>query len=163
LQRYQIGKLRTKGLELEAKAAINERLNLTLAYSYLDSEILEDGLSAVQTNKGNRFQFIPAQTASAWVDYTIPGNDTFGDLTLGLGARFVGTRYADNANTLKLSSYTVFDAALNYQITDNASLAVNVTNLFDKKYISHVETWSAPDTLFYGDRRSIKGTLKYTW
>ncbi len=163
LQRYQIGKLRTKGLELEAKAAINERLNLTLAYSYLDSEILEDGLSAVQTNKGNRFQFIPAQTASAWVDYTIPGNDTFGDLTLGLGARFVGTRYADNANTLKLSSYTVFDAALNYQIADNASLAVNVTNLFDKKYISHVETWSAPDTLFYGDRRSIKGTLKYTW
>jgi iron complex outermembrane receptor protein len=108
-------------------------------------------------------QFIPEHMASAWVDYTIPGNDTFGDLTLGLGARFVGSRYADLGNTVKISSYTVFDAALNYQITDNAALAVNVTNLFDKEYISHIETWSNPDTAFYGDRRSIKGTLKYTW
>lgn len=163
VQRYQIGKVRTRGVELEAKAAVNERLNLTLAYSYVDSEILEDGLPAATTTKGNRFQFIPAHTASAWVDYTIPGNGTFGDLTLGLGARFVGSRYADNANTVKIDPYTVFDAALNYQLTENASLAINVTNLFDKEYISHVETWSAPDTLFYGDRRSIKATLKYTW
>jgi len=163
LQRYQIGKVRTRGFELEAKAAVNERLNLTFAYSYVDSEILEDGLPAATTNRGNRFQFIPEHTASAWVDYTIPGNGTFGDLTLGLGARFVGSRYADNANSVKVDSYTVFDAALNYQITEQASLAVNVTNLFDKEYISHIETWSAPDTLFYGDRRSVKATLKYTW
>lgn len=163
LQRHQIGEVSTRGVELEAKAAVNERLNLTLAYSYLDSEILEDGLPAATTNTGNRFQFIPRHSASAWIDYTIPGNGTLGDLTLGLGARFVGSRYADNANTVKIDPYTVFDAALNYQLTENASLAINVTNLFDKEYISHVETWSAPDTLFYGDRRSIKATLKYTW
>src|SRR5690606_12858227 len=111
LQRYQIGKVRTRGFELEAKAAVNERLNLTFAYSYVDSEILEDGLPAATTNRGNRFQFIPEHTASAWVDYTIPGNGTLGDLTLGLGARFVGSRYADNANSVKVDSYTVFDAA----------------------------------------------------
>lgn len=163
LQRYQIGGVKTRGFELEAKAAVNERLNLTVAYSYLDSEILEDGLPALTTNRGNRFQFIPRHAASAWVDYTIPGNGTLGDLTLGLGARFVGSRYADNANTVKIDPYTVFDAALNYQLTENASLAINVTNLFDKEYISHVETWSAPETAFYGDRRSIKATLKYMW
>lgn len=159
-ERGQIGEIRSRGLELEARAAVNERLNLTFAYTYLNSEIVKEGTGA---NNGNRMQFIPEHMASAWVDYTIPGNDTFGDLTLGLGARFVGSRYADLGNTVKISSYTVFDAALNYQITDNAALAVNVTNLFDKEYISHIETWSNPDTAFYGDRRSIKGTLKYTW
>lgn len=163
IQRYQIGKVRTRGFELEGKAELLDRLNFTLAYSYLGSKILEDGLPGATTNVGNRFQFIPEHTASAWVDYTFPGNGTFGDLTVGLGARFVGSRYADNANTVKLDPYTVFDAALNYQLTEKASLSVNVTNLFDKVYVSHVETWSGPDTLFYGDRRTIRATLRTTW
>ncbi|WP_313196033.1 TonB-dependent siderophore receptor [Shinella zoogloeoides] len=158
--RDQIGEIAVRGVELEGKAALTDRLNLTLAYTFLDSEIVREGSGA---NNGNRTQFIPEHMGALWLDYTIPGNETFGDVTLGVGARFVGSRFADNANTVKLNSYTVFDAALNYRITESATLAVNVTNLFDREYISHVETWSNPDTAFYGDRRAVKATLKYTW
>lgn len=159
-QRFQVGKVDARGIELEAKAELTDRANLTFAYSYLDSEIV-NGETAAQ--KGNRMQFIPAHSASAWFDYTIPGDGAFGDLTMGLGARFIGSRYGDNNNTVKLASFTVFDAALNYKVTDNASLSVNVLNLFDNEYINHVETFSTPDTAFYGDRRTIRATLKYTW
>ncbi|MGI2033638.1 TonB-dependent siderophore receptor [Rhizobium panacihumi] len=159
-QRHQIGKVDARGIELEAKAELTDRLNMTIAYAYTDSEIIE---GEGQGQEGNRMQFIPAHSASAWVDYTVPGNGTLGDLTMGLGARFVGARYGDNNNTVKLASFTVFDAALNYKVTDNASLSVNVLNLFDKEYINHVETFSTPDTAFYGDRRTIRATLKYTW
>ncbi|MGO7954800.1 TonB-dependent receptor domain-containing protein, partial [Rhizobium ruizarguesonis] len=43
LVQEQIGKVGVRGIELEGKDAINDRLNLTLAYSYWDAEIREDG------------------------------------------------------------------------------------------------------------------------
>ncbi|MCL6707593.1 TonB-dependent siderophore receptor [Pseudomonas sp. R2.Fl] len=154
----QVGEVNVRGVELEGKTALTDRVNLTLAYSYWDSEITDDSTTA---NIGNRPQLVPEHMASAWVDYTFPGDGTFGDLTVGLGARFVGETYADNANTIELASRTLFDAALSYKLTENATLQVNATNLFDKEYVTHVDTFSG--TAYYGDRRTVKATLRYTW
>ncbi|WP_432757170.1 TonB-dependent siderophore receptor [Consotaella aegiceratis] len=154
---YQVGEINVRGVELEGKMALADHLNMTLAYSYWDSEIKED----VSGNTGNRPELVPEHIASAWVDYTIPGWNMFGDLVLGVGARFMGSRYADDENTIKLDSFTVIDAAISYEITENATLAVNATNLFDKEYISSVDTYS--NTAYYGDGRSVLATLKYTW
>ncbi|WP_246746032.1 TonB-dependent siderophore receptor [Ciceribacter sp. L1K22] len=154
----QVGEVNVRGLELEGKAALTDQVNLTLAYSYWNAEITDDSTA---TNIGNRPQLVPEHIASAWFDYTIPGNGTFGDLTLGLGARYVGSTYADNANTIDLSSRTLVDAAISYKVTDSATLAINATNIFDKEYISHVDTFS--NTAYYGDRRAVKATLRYTW
>lgn len=87
----QIGKVGVRGIELEGKAAINDRVNLTLAYSYWDAEIREDGTDG---NIGNRPSRVPRHLASAWLDYTVPGDGKRGDLTLGGGisARPMGTR-----------------------------------------------------------------------
>lgn len=163
---YQVGKINVRGVELEAKVALTNQLNLTAGYSYWDAEIEEDALSA---NIGTRPARIPKHMASLWADYTIPGNGPFGDLTLGLGARFVGQTYADNAipekpdvsNSISLPSRTVFDAAIKYKVSKNVSLAVNATNLFDKEYISHIDNFS--NTAYYGDRRTVRATLSYTW
>ena len=153
-------------MELEAKVALTNQLNLTAGYSYWDAEIEDDPIPA---NLGKRPALVPTHMASLWADYTISGNGTRGDLTLGLGARFVGKTFADNAtpdkpavsNDIELPSRTVFDAAIKYNVTDNVTLAVNATNLFDKEYISQVDNYSY--TAYYGDRRSVKATLRYTW
>ncbi|WP_245415182.1 TonB-dependent siderophore receptor [Hoeflea marina] len=155
---YQIGEINVRGLELEGKVAMTNRINLTAAYSYWDAEIKDD---TTPVNVGKRPQLVPAHMASLWGDYTIPGNGRFGDVTLGLGARFVGEVFADYANTIELPSRIVFDAALNYQVSENVALAVNATNLFDKEYVSSVDTYS--NTAYYGDRRAVKATLRYTW
>ena len=154
----QIGKINVKGVELEGKFAVTDRANVTLAYTYLDAEILEDGIG---TNEGNRPELVPEHMASAWVDYTIPGNGTFGDFTIGMGARYVGSNYDDNANTHDSASRTLVDAALSYKVTDSTTLSVNATNIFDKKYITHYDSFANLE--FYGDRRTVKATLKYTW
>jgi len=99
--------------------------------------------------------------ASAWFDYTLPGNGARGDLTLGVGGRLVGSSYADNANTDPVPSRVLFDAAVKYQIRDNVALSANVTNLLDKEYISQIDGFS--NTAYYGDRRTVLATLKYTW
>ena len=151
-----IGEVNVRGVELEGKMALFDRLNLTLAYSYWDAEVVEDGASE---NEGNRPVAVPEHLASVWADYTIPGNADFGDLTLGVGARFVGSTFGDDANDVKIDAHTVFDAAAIYKITDDWSVAVNATNLFDKEYLSNVYYGTA----YYGDGRTVKATLKHTW
>lgn len=154
--RRQIGEVNVRGIELEGKMALNDRMNLTAAYSYWDSEIEKDGLTG---NEGNRPIQVPEHIASAWVDYTIPGAGARGDLTFGVGGRFVGSSYGDEENTVKVPSRTVFDAAVNYRITDNVDVAVHATNLFDREYVSTQYF----GTVYYGDSRKILGTLRYSW
>lgn len=154
----QIGEVNVRGLEFEGKLAMSDRLNLIATYSYWDAEIVDDGMG---TNEGNRPSLVPEQLASLWADYTIPGNATFGDLTLGLGARYVGSSYSDDANTAKVGSHTVFDAMARYRLTQDISVAVNAENLTDEEYISYINTFS--NTAYYGDGRSVRATLKYQW
>lgn len=155
LQR-QIGKVGVRGLELEGKASIADNLNLTLAYSYWNAEILEDGIGG---NIGNRPQRVPRHLASAWIDYTIPGDGPRGDLTIGGGVRYIGQSFGDDANTVSVGGYALVDAAITYKVTKDVTLAVNATNLFDRKYIAS----SYYGTEYYGDRRKVIGTLKYSW
>ncbi|RUZ72502.1 TonB-dependent siderophore receptor [Mesorhizobium sp. M7A.F.Ca.US.006.01.1.1] len=152
----QIGKVGVRGIELEGKAAIAENLNLTLAYSYWDAEILEDGIGG---NAGNRPQRVPRHLASAWVDYTLPEEGPRGDLTIGGGVRYIGQTYGDDANTVSIGGYALVDAAISYKMTKDVTLALNATNLFDRKYL----TTSYYGTEFYGDRLKIVGTLKHSW
>ena len=154
----QVGEVRVRGAELEAKMAMTDRMNLTAGYSYWDAEIMEDGIDG---NVGNRPQLVPNHIASLWADYTIPGEGAIGDLTLGAGMRYVGQTYADNANTIDLDARTLFDAGITYKITENATLQVNATNIFDKRTIAQVDTWN--DTAYYNDGRTVRGTLRYTW
>lgn len=154
----QVGEINVRGLELEGKMALTDRLNMTAAYSYWDPEIKEDGLSG---NEGNRPILVPRNIASVWADYTIPGNSTRGDLTMGLGTRFVGDTYIDDANSERAASYTLVDAMARYELTRDLDLAVNVTNLFDRDYLTYVNSFS--NSGFYGDGRSVLTTLRYHW
>lgn len=153
----QIGEVNVRGLELEAKVALTNQLNLTAAYTYLDAEIKVDANAAIV---GKRPEIVPKHMASVWADYTIPGNGTLGDLTLGAGARFVAGLEADNENTITLPSRTVFDVAAKYMVTDNVALSLNVENLFDKEYITEI---GFNDAAFYGNRRAYRASLRYTW
>ncbi|PKR51659.1 TonB-dependent siderophore receptor [Thalassospira marina] len=154
-ERVQIGEVNSRGLELEGKVSLTDRWNATVSYTYLDAEIKDDATAA---NIGKRPASVPKNVASAWMDYTIPGQNNIGDLTVGAGIRYVGSTYADSGNTLPMSAYAVTDAMVKYMITDHLSFAVNATNLFDREYVAY--SYSAD---YYGQGRTVLGTLKYTW
>ncbi|MFE3838520.1 TonB-dependent siderophore receptor [Pseudogemmobacter sonorensis] len=156
----QLGEIRSRGVELEARAELTAATNLALAYSYTDAEIVRHQTG---TENGNSPAFVPEHAASLWLDHTFAGNGAMNDLTIGIGARYVGSRYADIQNTVKLPAHAVFDAAVHYKLAENTALSVNISNLFDKTYVSHVETWSNPDTAFYGSGRMIRASLKHRW
>lgn len=154
-----IGKVRVQGVDLEAKAEIMENLSLTAGYAYMMSEIVENGTSG---NEGNELSVVPNHTASLWLDYTIPSNGTIGDMTFGLGARYTGEYFVDEANTVKSDSAIIFDAAFNYEIQEDTNLQLNVTNIFDEQ---HTVTTSSGGfgTNYYNPGRTATLTLKQSW
>ena len=96
--------------------------------------------------------------ASLFVDYTLPDGYLRGLGFLG-GERYVGASYADTANTLRVPDFWLTDAGVHYD-RDGYRIAVNVRNLLDRTYVSSCNGTTA---CFYGDRRTILGSLTYTW
>ncbi|WP_139684051.1 TonB-dependent siderophore receptor [Vibrio tasmaniensis] len=152
-QLTQIGEVRNRGLELEAVANVTEALTLIGNVSFIDSEITED---ATSSNVGNTPSQIADQLASAWANYRFL-NGPLDGLTIGAGARYVGDSYADNTETNKVSSYTLFDATLSYRIEDY-KFQVAAKNLADKEYVATCDYYC-----FYGDRRNVIASVTYDW
>ena len=151
IEQQAIGETRTRGLDLEAKAEITSNLSLLGAYSYLESEVIRD---IDVTREGNEFDVAPKHTASLWSYYSLPGTD----MSVGLGARYVGAYYFDLANTAKSDATTLFDAAFNYQIYRDTDLAINVSNLLDEQ---HVVGSGTAD--YYNPGREITAKVSYNW
>ncbi|MFM9926616.1 TonB-dependent siderophore receptor [Variovorax sp. H27-G14] len=144
----QIGKQRSRGLELEAKGELAPGLNIAASYTWLDMKVLN---SADPDELGKIPPLVPKQSASVWLDYTL-GNG----LGFGGGVRYVGKRQNDEHNTSYERGVTVADAAVHYE-TGPWRLALNVTNLFNKKYFSicyHGECYR-------GNERAVTMTARY--
>ncbi|WP_336739415.1 TonB-dependent siderophore receptor [Aureimonas altamirensis] len=156
LQRVPIGEIEVRGLDIEAKAELPHNFNLIGSYSYLDSEIVENGTLG---NEGNRPAFVPEHIASAFLTYTLPASGWRGNLTFGVGARYEGQYYFDDANTIGVGGHTEFDAVLVYEIAENATLQANARNLFDKKYVAY----GGFGADFYNTGQELDVTLRYTW
>ncbi|MBK1668622.1 hypothetical protein CKO28_11335 [Rhodovibrio sodomensis] len=77
-----VGEIRSRGVELEAKANVTDNLKLTAALSRYDLEIVDD---IDQSIVGNQPRLVPETLASVWLDYTV---DTGTFKGLGFGAAF---------------------------------------------------------------------------
>ncbi|MFC5442467.1 TonB-dependent siderophore receptor [Rhizobium halophytocola] len=150
-----VDKIHHRGLDLEAKAEVTDNIELIAAYSYIDSKIVEPG----GAYDGKSFSQVPRHMASLWGTYKLEGEGQRGDMTFGLGARYVGSYYFNNANTGKSQSAIVFDAAYTYAIRENTKFELNVSNLFDEKHLAH----SDGGAIFYNPGRTIYATIRQTW
>ncbi|OQR33875.1 TonB-dependent siderophore receptor [Pseudomonas sp. Bc-h] len=156
----QTGEVKVKGLELEAVSDVTDNLKVIASYTLAKSEVQKGDF------KGNRLQLMPEQQASLWSDYTWHEGalDGFG---IGAGVRYTGNTYGDQANTNlgKAYAYTVFDAAVHYDLgrvintLKGTTVAVKATNLFDKDYISTCDSFYC----YYGDQRSVVASVNYKW
>lgn len=160
----QTGKVRSRGFELEAKASLMEGLNLIGAYAFTDTKVVD---SNNPDELGNRLSFIPKNQVSGWLDYTFNARpfEPLRGLGVAWGVRYTGSNFGDLSNSLKAPSYTLFDAAVRYNMKylhpklKGAQLSVNMTNVFDKEYLVSCGDGSC----YYGLRRTILATLRYGW
>ncbi|WP_427024974.1 TonB-dependent siderophore receptor [Aureimonas ureilytica] len=156
-QARQTGQITSRGVELEGTASLTDSLDLRLAYTYLDVEITSDPDGG---NQGRMPTTIPHNTVAAWADYTIRDGGMFDGLGAGLGLRYVGSSFGDDANTFKVPGATVVDAALSYE-RDQFKLSVNASNLFDKDYVA--SCGNRDFFCFRGEGRRVTGKLSVNW
>ena len=150
------GKVRSRGVELEAKAALSANLNVVGSYTYTQAEYTTD-----TTLKGNTPPQVPKHMASLWGDYTFYDGALSG-LTLGTGTRFTGSSFGDPANSFKVGSATVVDALVRYDLARfgmaGSNVALHVNNLFDREYVaSCFNSYGC----FWGAERQVTATATF--
>lgn len=112
------------GFELQLSGQVTDRLFVVANYSRLDGEIVE------RTGPTGRTPAeLPKDMFSVWSRFEV--SDRFG---FGLGAMYQGRSFINTANSAFLPSYTRFDAAAYYEVSDRLRIQLNVENLTDKLY-----------------------------
>ncbi len=150
----QIGSVRSKGVEIEAQAEVNERLSLIAAYGY------NDGYYETGENKGNNFYAVPDQNASLWVKYGLTDA-----IDTSFGIRYVGSSWNSSSNDFKVPSYTLFDAGVSADMgklipsAQGVKAKLSVQNLTDERYV----TSCVREYCWLGEGRNWAATLTYEW
>lgn len=130
-----IPKARSTGAELEINGEISPDWNLIANYSYDKTEIVSDNVNP--DNVGNRLVNAPTNMGSLYLSHTLRFSWLPGELRLGGGGRYVGTRAGDPENSFVMPAYTVADAFIAWDsqlIGKHTQLKLNVKNLFNREY-----------------------------
>lgn len=149
------GKIHSQGIELEARSKVTDRLNIIAGYTYNRVKFKD----AIDGSNGNTPYITPNQMASLWAQYAAGMG-----VNLGGGARFIGKQWADNANTQRIASTTLFDASVRMDLAEftpslkGAYVQLNVNNLTDRKYVAACYGTSY---CYWGQERTVVATVGY--
>ncbi|MBY5718639.1 TonB-dependent siderophore receptor [Rhizobium leguminosarum] len=152
------GEVTGKGIELEARAAIADGLDIVAAYTYNDSEVTGGN------DVGNTPAITPTHIASLWANYTFQESNPFNGLSVGAGVRYIGETWTDVANTSKNPATFYVDASASYDFGavdkkyEGLTAAFAIRNIADER-----ETVCEEGFCYLGQGRNITGTLKYRW
>lgn len=160
----QAGEIRSRGVEASVKMTPVAGLNIIASYTDTNIHVTKDTNAALL---GKTPVGVPDKTANLWTDYTFQNGDWRG-WGFGGGVRYVGVSNGINTNLAqyKVPSFTLFDVGIFYDLArvdplaKGWSLAVNATNLADKKYVS---ACASATQCFYGTGRTVLGKLAYRW
>ncbi|GAB3458374.1 TonB-dependent siderophore receptor [Massilia terrae] len=160
-QLVPIGVQRTDGLELTLAGDLAHGWRVWGGYSFLNARITSSPALDNSDNvikgvpiQGKRATITPRHSANLWVTKSLGHG-----LRAGAGANYVSDRFANPGNTVLLPAYTTVDAMLSYAIA-RAEFQLNVTNLFDRRYIASGHG-SSPNLNTPGAPRAIQLSARY--
>lgn len=155
----QSGEGRVRGLELETRITPAEGFSVIGAASRMDSRVTRDNAGYA----GKRLATVPEWTATLWGDYTFQTGALRG-LSIAAGVRHNGEAFGDSANLYRIPDYTLWDAAVRYDLGSSGGIAsqlsLNVSNLADKVFVS---TCTGPSSCWYGTGRAISANARFSW
>ena len=138
-----VGAVETQGVEGSIGWRITETVSLYTSATYTDSELQQDqvfGLTTVLPTKGKKVVETPEWQATFRGDWQATE-----ELSLGLQAKWVDSRFTTDVNDEEVPSYTVVDFDARYDLTKtfgikDAYLQFNVTNLLDEEYAGNISS-----------------------
>lgn len=162
---YPVGQVRSQGLELEAHMQLSENLKVLGSYTFTDIEYSKTMPSTLAgstlDNKGNSPTQAPKHMASLWADYNFRQGVLDG-VRVGGGVRYVGYSWVDAENTMKVPSYTLFDASVGYDLgkvgLKGVDVRLNANNLTNESYIA---SCASLNYCYMGEERNVSATVSY--
>jgi outer membrane receptor protein involved in Fe transport len=125
-QRQNLGSLRARGSQLDAELKLNKRWQLSAGYLFTDSTVTQ--FPANVRLEGLRIPQIPKHQINFQVNYL---NAKW---TFGVQARFVGTQFDDDLNTLPLDQFFTADAVVSRSLSSRLTIFVALQNLTSTRY-----------------------------
>jgi iron complex outermembrane receptor protein len=159
----QVGEVRVRGYEFEARGNITRELEIVGGVSHIEPIVTN---TTVAANLGKDLPNVPRDNASLWAMYTFYDGGLAG-LGFGAGVRYVGGLWGNDANEFLVPSHTLFDAAVSYDFSylrpdmKGITLQINATNLANTYYVATCFTGLAYCAL--GAPRTVLATLRYNW
>lgn len=152
------GKLRSKGIELEAKS-VSDGLELDYSFGYTNATYSELKISqnGAEINlQGKHQQFTPDVTSMLAAQYTILMSEKRGFKLFVRGEwRYLGKQYFDLSNTIAQSPYQIINVNLGLTLK-KLSLNLWARNLNDARYISYAYDFGA---VHLGNPRTYGATI----
>ncbi|MCP1216130.1 TonB-dependent siderophore receptor [Acetobacter orientalis] len=169
------GRAVSKGVELSAHANITKDLRLTASYSFDDMRYTRSNNTVTRYDiygnslgkaplQGKYLNAYPRNMVNMFVDYTLPRKIFYG-LGMNFGIRYIGSTYADTANSFKIPAYTLFDVGAHYDFANISSslsglkISLAMSNLTNKRFVSSCST----NQCYYGQARRVYGNISYSW
>lgn len=127
------GEVEKKGFEFAGNYDLTDQFQMGLNYAYSDFIFKEFNEPISGTNfdrSGNRMPLVPVQQYALSLNY-----DSGWGLKGGINTETWSGYQKDNANTEEYDGYKfITNANLRYNMNEDTSFALNIDNLFDRKY-----------------------------
>ena len=126
-QRENLGRLRSRGVELDVQARVSDALSLSAGYLYADSTVRSFAGSPGLV--GRRVAQVPRHQGTLDARWRLASR-----ANVALRARFVGEQFEDDQNTLALSGFATLDAVASVVLARGLEVFAAGENLFDRRY-----------------------------
>ena len=155
-----LGAAQSRGAELELAGPLAANTDLSVSYTWLDSETLKDSINidwGVLIPKGSALVNVPRHTLSAQLRHNLQlaGYDS----EIGVRLRYQSKRLGDAVTpAYVLPSHTLWSLFATTRLTPQWQAEAVVENLLDKAWIqsSYSAIWTYP-----GEPRSLRLSLRY--
>lgn len=147
----QGGTLSSKGVEFSGTARLTDHLRLDGNAAFVDAQYDELIEAGGANRAGNSPPNVPAQVFNLFASYQFAGSP----VRLTAGAHRSNHIFGDNANTVRASGYTLFDASITYQLKFG-DITLRGRNLTNKLYAE----WATGSQVYLGAQRGVDVTFR---
>lgn len=126
-QRQNLGRTRSRGVEIEAEAHLNERWNVTGGYLFSDAVVVR--FPANIALEGLLIPQVARHQLTFQIRYAKPSF-----ITAGLQGRISGAQFDDDQNRFRLGRYFSIDALASRHIANNLDVFAAAENLLNQRY-----------------------------
>jgi len=147
------GKQESQGFEFDLNAEPTQNLQLIASYGYTKAKnkMLND----------NDLRFTPNHTANLFATYKLASLN-LPNYYISAQARYLGTRYLDDTNSIKLDSVVIYNATIGYK-KKNWKANLSIQNLTNEEYADGSYTGTSLARIYVGAPRLFLASVSYTF